>query len=348
MDESGSSEVRASELIGAHKPIENGVSNLVAVSFLSCIGLFVVFFISLLLVYIFTMPFWPQEPVIRESVAFTSAFFLTAMALGVLLKFWWPKLKDYWNKNVRGYTLWCIESDDGDEILTRVMAREISADIYDHFCIKIPLGGWFRKPGGVIDISKNHLKKFEITFKPPRTTMLLAVIIRDQGGTCCVFRSVTEAFDRLKEMNRSSTFNLFLKYFSWLAGRKEQLEADCVVAEERLKLMIDIAIETVERIDDSKRFIKSQQGEQIKKWLAQSILDLLPEDDHRTVSLHERLRTGEPFSLKPSRTGSGEDGSDELVETPEFPGSRDSEFTKFDSPDSDDEESDDTEEDETE
>lgn len=210
---------------------------------------------------------------------------LFVIALTVLFRLGARRINGYWERNVRGYTLWGWRDFQGE------VKWEIALILPYDLAIGVALGGWFRRSRIICSAvtfcegvdSKKMLSRWRVNFvQIHANTGAIIVRLTDRYGN----RVTVNAKDALEILER---FSARLEAFTntWDAVVSHGFIVEHVLTKERdearqqLKDAIAQIVGTVDHLDATKRFIKSKQAQEIRRGLVCELERLLPQYDPR-------------------------------------------------------------------
>ncbi|MBI5071826.1 hypothetical protein HZB93_02980 [Candidatus Falkowbacteria bacterium] len=206
-------------------------------------------------------------------------------------------LRDYWWRNVKGYNAWYWR-DEEQKIQVSFTRRGEKEDEYAVFLkcpvIKVPLGGWFNSWGCVYrhrfnEVGQAQGWKVRLPSDPWRNALSPHVTLVDAEnhsitpdiGTALDFCEYYFIDDRVYEwILRASVMLVDIKRLmaerDEAKKRAEELEGKWKTACRQREDALSVIAEAIGRIDATKRFIKSDQAQAIRKWLSGRLAAMAP------------------------------------------------------------------------
>jgi hypothetical protein len=208
-------------------------------------------------------------------------------------------IREWWLRNVIGYrqaSYYANEVDGAGRTLTHVLKSHVwlrgreAPEKMAPYALVVQLGGWF---------SKSYVsgKGYRLNFVHEDWAVLCdggKFYLRHKDGTCFPCRSEQEVLDMLEALSELpagyiGTFTkLIVERFKWgestmlyvadISKQRDQYQS------EREKLL-QLGVETIVRLDGTKRFIKSREAMDIREWLVGEVQPYLDLDALRRAEL---------------------------------------------------------------
>ncbi|MFA5413678.1 MAG: hypothetical protein WC348_04030 [Patescibacteria group bacterium] len=207
------------------------------------------------------------------------------------------ELRDYWQKTVRAYNAW-FWRDEKQKIQVSFTRRGKKGDEDSNPLpcpvIKVPLGGWFNSSGGVYRRHFNEVGlaqgwKVRFPSDPWRNALSPHVTLIDAEGHSITL-GIGVALDFCEYYftgDRTTEWllpvDVMLEEIKRLSRerdeakkRAEELERKWKMACQQREDALSAIAEAIGRIDATKRFIKSDQGQAIRTWLNGRLAAMAP------------------------------------------------------------------------
>jgi len=215
----------------------------------------------------------------------------------------WPGtwLRCYWRNNVIGNDA-CIHLDKDGEYCTHAVKRGYKFTSWNcnnftdenRFLIRLNLGGWGNRTLNLFQEIHNDLIDFEYwEIKLKRLGFYhedITVIVRDGKGDslCLEAERFLNTFNHShqKRGGHAGDFATLLhdllnysnhKYNQWLEERN-----NAVIVEEKLRLAEDTIRTTLEDLDETRRFIKSKDAQEIREGLSARYDEIFPPEPRKS------------------------------------------------------------------
>lgn len=212
----------------------------------------------------------------------------------------------FW-RNVIGYykaSFYGSEIDGGGQRLDNVLqtaiwsnwdhcdgsGRRIGSESPGSYAIVETLGGWFQKSyiGG-------HGRPF--TWVYPGWSILVdrKFYLRNWDGSCFPCRDEKEVLDLLHSFSEipDGWGGTFAKFIAGRCSDLNSLQGSRNAACNERDKLLQLLVETVTRLDSTKRFIKSDQGRDLRVWLAGEIQPYLDLDALRLAKERQQYFSGQ-------------------------------------------------------
>lgn len=220
----------------------------------------------------------------RFTTVFASVIWM-AIALwaiqGITFPHGWGWLKwlgHFWNTNVCGWDRWYGLKDDGSIIKRDQPVDDPYPGELSIWCwLVVPWGGWFRKSNFIWCRTDMPEPFQDGRIRARRGSAMATICYRGAPSTATL--SIETIFKLIYEgwLSKDRDVNLAV---TQLLAAKDELRTRAFTAEPLLAQFINLADETVARIQETKRFIGSAQAQEIVCWMTQQMLSLLPQNSH--------------------------------------------------------------------
>jgi hypothetical protein len=217
-----------------------------------------------------------------EVVALLAFGLLWPVIFGQNIGHW---LRNYWNRNVVGRQAEFSKLTDSTsqyKIKATISTGRLKPSVSDGYreprTCTLPLGGWFKRHMFIKGEYRRYWKAR--THSKTSDWDQLHVQIRDREGDH-VKLSIETALDLL-EIFGANDFS-WENFISTMIRQRARYQTEYGQA----KLRFNIILETVKNIDATSRFVHSEQGKDIRKWLVEATLKTFDEHDPRRRELQQ-------------------------------------------------------------
>lgn len=287
--------------LGRYKPIKDAGQRLLKGIVLASLAVFL---------FLTSLPYilWNIHGLSCANLLYVKTF-ITYLGSGVIVLAWIISVSfslrnnlvgDYISCNIIGYEVVCWRDNKGKthkKIFPRLIffgGRPFSSTYFDcKIYLSLPLGGWFAR--GKIFNGKHIVKQWHVSLKrcfrySSDEQIVLVVSLSDHCGD-----SVTVKAEEMFNIVDDPTLNKWeslVKHlltfehdardrFNKLKEKQSELEDAKVTAEFKNDASLSVLIQTIDRLEATKRFIKSKQAQEIRAWLIDELLKILPDGDLR-------------------------------------------------------------------
>lgn len=206
-------------------------------------------------------------------------------------------LKDYWRRNIRGYTLWVGRSHGGG-IEWRITPRKTARyPLLEDFTprIWVSLGGWFRSPGGVVRQPRGGHWSLRRLQRSRWCDGYVELELRDGDGSR--FRGNAWKVVRIVEMFaacQEDGMGGINGVLGWLLKSVDQLTDEVSYYQSfpsAINRLVGTILTAADTLADTTRVGRSSEGKALREDLDRVLLEYLPAGDPNLSRIRRRLGT---------------------------------------------------------